>query len=165
MKVRRLPKGMVLGHALPHPTAMIAFIADPKVAEAPGTSTSPLSGTPKDFTAGYHGQEREELPQMKYGLQVDPPPLPDRPDVEGNSWRDAVQLGHLPDEDLAEILEMLAKHRSMWSGKLGQVQSTNHRLYLIPRQKPVHCQPYIAGPRARAVESAKIQRMLKAEVI
>jgi hypothetical protein len=53
----------------------------------------------------------------------------------------------------------------MWSGRLGQVQSTNHRIDLIPGKKPVHCQPYRAGPRARAVESAEIQRMLKAEVI
>ena len=60
---------------------------------------------------------------------------------------------------------MLAKHRSMWSGRLGQVQSTNHRIDLIPGQKPVHCQPYRAGPTARAVESAEIERMLKAEVI
>jgi hypothetical protein len=60
---------------------------------------------------------------------------------------------------------MLAKHRSMWSGRLGQVQSTNHRIDLIHGKKPVHCQPYRAGPRSRAVESAEIQRMLKAEVI
>jgi hypothetical protein len=53
----------------------------------------------------------------------------------------------------------------MWSGRLGQVQSTNHQIDLIPGQNPVHCQPYRAGPRERAVESAKIQRMLKAEVI
>jgi hypothetical protein len=29
----------------------------------------------------------------------------------------------------------------------------------------VHCRPYRAGPRARAVESAEIERMLKAELI
>jgi hypothetical protein len=53
----------------------------------------------------------------------------------------------------------------MWSGRLGQVQPTNHRIDLITGQKPVHCQPYRAGPRELAVESAEIQRMLKAEVI
>jgi hypothetical protein len=53
----------------------------------------------------------------------------------------------------------------MWSGRLGQVQSTNNRIDLIPEQKPVHFQPYRAGPRALAVESGKIERMLKAEVI
>jgi hypothetical protein len=104
---------MVLCHALTHPTVMVAFIADSEVVEILGTSTTHPSGTPKDFTAGYHGQEREELPPMEYGLQRDPPPLPDRRDVEGGSWREAVQLGHLPGEDRHEILDMLAKHRSM----------------------------------------------------
>jgi hypothetical protein len=31
MKIHRLPKGMVLGHALPHPTSMMALIADTDV--------------------------------------------------------------------------------------------------------------------------------------
>jgi hypothetical protein len=35
MKIRRLPKGMVLGHALPHHTAMVALIEDPDVSEDP----------------------------------------------------------------------------------------------------------------------------------
>jgi hypothetical protein len=87
MKIRRLPKGMVLGHALPHPTAMAALIEDPKVVKLPGISTTPPSGALKDFTAGDNGQGREELPPMEYGLQGDPPPLPDRPDVEGDAWR------------------------------------------------------------------------------
>jgi hypothetical protein len=108
---------------------------------------------------------RKVLSPIKYGLERDPPPLPDRPEVEGDAWKEAVQLGHLNGEERTEILNMLAKHRSMWSGRLGQVQSTNHRIDLIPGKKPVQCQPYRAGPRARAVESAEIQRMLKAEVI
>jgi hypothetical protein len=53
----------------------------------------------------------------------------------------------------------------MWSGRLGQVQSSNHRIDLIPGQNTVHCQPYREGHRARAVESAEIERMIKAEVI
>jgi hypothetical protein len=141
------------------------LIEESEVVKVPGTSTTTPSEALKDFTAGDHGQEREELSPMEYGLQRDPPPLPDRPDVEGDAWREAVQLGHLPGEERDEILDILAKHRSMWSGRFGQVQSTNHRIDLIPGQNPVHCQPYRAEPRARAVESSVIQRMLKAEVI
>jgi hypothetical protein len=102
---------------------------------------------------------------MEYGLQRDPPPFPDRPDVKGDTWKEAVQLDHLPTADRAEILSMLQKHRSMWKERLGQVHSTAHRVDLIPGKKPVHCQPYRAGPKSRALESAKIQRILKAEVI
>jgi hypothetical protein len=151
MKIRRLPKGMVLGHALPHPTARVAL-----------TEYSDVSGDP---TEGDDKHARKELYPMENGLQRDPPPLPDRPDVDGDTWKEAVQLGHLPAEDRAEILGMLEKHRSMWNGRLGQVHSTAHRIDLLPGQKPVHCQPYRAGPRARALESAEIQRMLKAEAI
>jgi hypothetical protein len=117
MKVCLLPSGMFLGQAIPQPTAMAALIEDSEVTKVQGTSTTPTSGALKDFTAGDHGQEREVLLPMEYGLQGDPPPLPDRPDVEGDSWRKSVQLGHLPGEDRDEILYMLAKHRSMWSGQ------------------------------------------------
>jgi hypothetical protein len=102
---------------------------------------------------------------MEYGLKRDPPPLPDRPDVEGDTWKEAVQLGQLPTADRAAILGMLEKHRSMWNGKLGQVHSTAHRIDFLPGQKPVQCQPYRAGPKSRTLESAEIQRMLKSEVI
>jgi hypothetical protein len=64
MKIRLLPKGMVLGHVLPHPTAMAAFIEDSQVLKVSGTSTTPPSGALKDFTAGDNGQGREELPPM-----------------------------------------------------------------------------------------------------
>jgi hypothetical protein len=151
LKIRRLPKGMVLGHALPHPTAMVALIEDPDVSEDP--------------TDGDNERARKELSPMEYGLQRDPPPLPDRPDVEGDTWKEPVQLDQLPTADCAEILGILQKYRSMWNGRLGQVHSTAHRIDLITEQKPVHCQPYRAGPESRALESAEIQQMLKAEVI
>jgi hypothetical protein len=35
MKTHRLPKGMVLGHALSHPTSMVALIADTDVVDVP----------------------------------------------------------------------------------------------------------------------------------
>jgi hypothetical protein len=131
MKIHRLPKGMVLGHALPHPTSMVALIPDTDVVDVPETETPPSS---QDFTVGDQEQVRARLSPMDYGLERDPPPLSDRPNVEGDAWQESVQLGHLDGEERAEILDMLAKHRSMWSGRLGKVQSTNHRIDLIPGQ-------------------------------
>jgi hypothetical protein len=151
MKTHRLQKGMVLGHALPNPTSMVALIADTDVVDVPETEIPPSS---QDSTVGDQEQVKENSSPMEYGLERDPPPLPDRPNVEGYAWQEAVQLGRLNGEERAEILDTFAKHRSMWSGRLGQVQSTNHQIDLIPGQNPVHCQPYRAGPRARAVESA-----------
>jgi hypothetical protein len=53
LKIRRLPKGMVLGHALPHPTAMVALIEDTDVSEDP--------------TDGDNERTRKELSPMEYG--------------------------------------------------------------------------------------------------
>jgi hypothetical protein len=69
---------------------MVALIEEPDVSEDP--------------TEGDNEHARNELSPMDYGLQKDPPPLPDRPDVEGNAWKEAMQLGHLPKADRAEIL-------------------------------------------------------------
>jgi hypothetical protein len=135
MNIHRLPNGMVHGHALPHPTSIIALIADTDVLDVPEIQTPPPSS--HDFTVGDQEQVREKWPPMEYGLERDAPPLPDRPNVEGDAWREAVQLGHLQGKARAEILDMLANHRWMWSGRLRQVQSTNHRIYLIPGQNPV----------------------------
>jgi Reverse transcriptase (RNA-dependent DNA polymerase) len=62
MKTHRLPKGMVLGHALPHPTSMVALIADTDVVEIQWTATTPPSL--HDFTVGDQEQVREKLPPM-----------------------------------------------------------------------------------------------------
>jgi Reverse transcriptase (RNA-dependent DNA polymerase) len=60
---------------------------------------------------------------------------------------------------------MLGKHRSMWDGRLGHVQTTSHRIELVPGTTPVHSQPYRAGALPRETESSEVQRMLKAKVI
>jgi hypothetical protein len=85
MKIHRLPKGMVLGHALPHPTSMVALIADTDVVDVPETATTPPSS--HDFTFGDQEEVRGKLPPMEYALERDPPPLPDRPNVEGEAWQ------------------------------------------------------------------------------
>jgi hypothetical protein len=48
---------------------------------------------------------------------------------------------------------------------VGDAHTTHHRIELTPGAKPVHSHPYRAGPRAREVEAAEVQRMLKAGVI
>jgi hypothetical protein len=84
MKTHRLPKGMVLGHALPHSTSMMALIADTDVVDVPETETPPSS---QDSTVGDQEQVKENLSPMEYGLERDPPPIPDRPNVEGDAWK------------------------------------------------------------------------------
>ena len=120
---RVLPKGMVLGHALPHPKEIVNLVSE------------------------------------------ESPPVADRPDVDGDTWKDDVDLTHLPSEKRDAIYQLLGKHRHMWDGRLGRVHATEHRIDLNPGSKPVHAQPYRAGPRAREMETQEVYRMLKAGVI
>jgi hypothetical protein len=50
---------MVLGHTLPHPTSLMALIAD--VVDVPETETTPSS---QDFTVGDQEQVQEKLSLM-----------------------------------------------------------------------------------------------------
>jgi hypothetical protein len=60
-KTHTLPKGMVLGHALPHPTSMMALIADTDFVDVPETETPPSS---QDFTVGDQEKVKESLSPM-----------------------------------------------------------------------------------------------------
>jgi hypothetical protein len=53
----------------------------------------------------------------------------------------------------------------MWTGELGEIYTTKHRIELKDSAKTVYQAPYRAGHRAREVEKNEIERMLKAGVI
>jgi hypothetical protein len=88
-----------------------------------------------------------------YAMGMDPPPLPDRPDVEGALWKKDVDLAHLSPQEHETVLTMLGKHRTMWDGSLVQVHTTAHRIQFVPGAKPAYSQPYRAGAKAREAES------------
>jgi transposase InsO family protein len=125
---RILPKGMVLGHALPHPRQIIHLVEE--------------------------GDTEREFPQ---GPRI--------PDIEGNLWKQEVNLNHLTPHMRDKVYRMLHNHRLLWDGRLGRVSATSHRIELTPGARPVHCQPYRAGPRAREAETQEVHRMLKEGVI
>jgi hypothetical protein len=147
---------MVLGHALAHPLGIVNLAE----ADLSDRSKSVTTEWPKNVNL-----PPVPLPAVEYAQGLDPPPLPDRPDVEGVLWIESVNLEHLSPESRERVLNILEKHRTMWDGRLGHVHSTAHRIELVPGAKPIHAQPYRAGTRAREIESAEVQRMLKAGVI
>jgi hypothetical protein len=65
MKIYRLPKGMVLGHDMPHPTSMVALIVDTDVVDVPETATPPPSS--QDFTVGDQEQVRKNCLRWSMG--------------------------------------------------------------------------------------------------
>jgi hypothetical protein len=106
---RKLPKGMILGHSLPHPKGIVALVEDDDraIAEIPASLVTRAAASEPEV-----------------------PPLPDRPDVDDRLWREDVNLTHLPPHERDQVLRVLEKHRSMWDGRLGHVHAPNHKLEL-----------------------------------
>ena len=48
---------------------------------------------------------------------------------------------------------------------LGEINTTVHRIELIPETRPVAQAPYWAGPKAREIEDSEVTKMLEARVI
>ncbi|CDF37529.1 unnamed protein product [Chondrus crispus] len=53
----------------------------------------------------------------------------------------------------------------MWTGQLGKIGATKHRIELEPGARQIYKAPYPAGPTAREKEKTEIDRMLRAGVI
>ena len=82
---------------------------------------------------------------------------------EQEDWRDKVNLGKKYADHRPRVLELLQPFESMWSGHLGTIKATEHRIELLPGSKPVHQPPYRAGPTQRKIEQKEIEEMLKKE--
>jgi Reverse transcriptase (RNA-dependent DNA polymerase) len=78
---------------------------------------------------------------------------------------DMPPLDHLPNDLRQKVVGMLTKHQDMWSGNLGEIKVTSHRIELIPGAKPVFQPPYRAGQKSRGIEKEEVERMLEAGVI
>jgi len=62
-------------------------------------------------------------------------------------------------------LSLLEKHQALWSGHLGSIKATEHRIELRPGSKPGRLNPYRMGPQTKKLIKAQVDRMLKLEVI
>jgi hypothetical protein len=146
---RKIPKGMILGHVLPHPTGIIALADDE---ESCGKYRTP----PEE------GQAPSATDVAWFSLIQDQPPVPDRPDVGGETWKEDLDPGT---SDTAKREKCLP---NAWKTSLNvgwEVKTCPHPIHLVPGSTPVHSQPYCACAGAREAESSEVQRMLKAGVI
>jgi transposase InsO family protein len=176
LRERTLPKNMVLGNALPSPVGIVSLateVANPE-GYAPHTEIeTSKANSPPPIARPYPPELDRCRPSPSLAgtapMLDEPvgfvPPIADRPDMEGELWKEDVDLNHLLPQQRSEVFRALEKHRSMWDGRLGQIHGTTHRIDLTPGAKPFHSRPYRAGPRAREAETAEIQRMLKEGVI
>ena len=137
----RLPKGMVLGTTDGPPTALILVGEE--------GNHSPNDARPVTLIPTHAREESNR--------EVERTP----------DWKEMVcKTMELTDTSLQkEIVKMLEKHASMWSGHLGEISATEHRIELKPDTKPVRQAPYRAGHKNREIITAQVQEMLKAGVI
>jgi hypothetical protein len=84
---------------------------------------------------------------------------------EETQWKDDLKLDHLNEDLQVDVIRMLSKHSSVWTGSLGEISITQHRIQLLKDSKPIHQAPYRAGTKSREVEREEVDRMLKADVI
>ena len=87
------------------------------------------------------------------------------PDATDHVEEPHVHTSNVPEGLQPQVPALLEKHRALWSGHLGSIKATEHRIELKPGSKPVRLNPYRMGPRTRELIKAQVDRLLKLEVI
>ncbi|CDF34348.1 unnamed protein product [Chondrus crispus] len=78
-------------------------------------------------------------------------------------WEKEIDLSYIDDDKIrGHVLEMLRKHSSLWSGALGTIQATEHRIPLEPGTKPIRSMPYRNGLAMREMVAKEVNKMLNA---
>ena len=167
----RVQKGQVVAELLPHPRAVLesqTTIGEVLGIEERGKENSPNPTRPPkgETRCEPSEEEREEQPgERSTGLSASAPTKPERriepppPDVE------ELDMSHVPDRLREKFRWMLKKYSRMWDGTLGEINTTVHRIKLIPETRPIAQARYRAGRKARDTEDAEVKKMLEAGVI
>jgi len=71
------------------------------------------------------------------------------PDVTDPVEEPHVHTSNVPEGLRPPVLSVMEKHRALWSGHLGSIKATEHRIELKPGSKPVRLNPYRMGPRTK----------------
>ncbi len=128
---QRLPKEMVLGYALPHPTLIITLVDEAKVShESPQDERAP------------------EIPLVS-GFEQLPPTSSSSSDELAETWKDEVELSQLTPKIRTKVLELLSSYGQMWDGTLGTIKETTHPIEINSGSRPVYTQPYRGRPQGQ----------------
>jgi len=76
-----------------------------------------------------------------------------------------VHTPNVPEGLRPRVLSLLEKHQAVWSGHLGSIKATEHRIELKPGSKPVRINPYRMGPQTRELIKSQVDRVLMLEDI
>ena len=147
----RLSKNQVVATLLPHPTAIIpteVTLAEVLGIEEPEGDKEPTGVSSNTVAADGTRTQQGEL----------------EPETAINQVQE-LDLSHLAPEYRERVRGMLKEFAPMWAGDLGQINTTEHHIDLVPGSRPVAQQPYRAGPKARELEQREVDKMLREGVI
>ena len=175
---RLLPKRAVVGYAKRDPLAILT-----PESQARARIAHALHLTDLDIEVEGGGAGHPSSPKNK-GAEEDPAgtddwpaesPLPTGgtaqatnkdPKNSPENWEEEMDLSYIEDDKLrSRVLDMLRKHSSLWSGALGSIRATEHRIPLEVGTKPIRSMPYRKEPAMREMVANEVNKMLNAGVI
>ena len=175
---RRLTKHTVVGYAKRNPLAILT--PERRVAEgiAHALHLTDLTDQVGEVGVGRpNSDEGAAAENREVGTDERPPqgqptaggtvcPQKKDPGNPPMDWEKEIDLSYIDDDKLRDhVLEMLRKHSSLWSGALGMIRATEHRIPLEPETKPIRSLPYRKGPAMREMVAKEVNKMLNAGVI
>ena len=175
---RRLPKHIIVGYAKRNPLAILT--PESRVAERIAHALHLTDLTDQVGEAGVGRSNSDEGAAAGNGeVGTDERPPQGQPTAgstvchekkdPGNppmDWEKEIDLSYIDDDKLQDhVLEMLPKHSSLWSGALGTIRATEHRIPLEPGAKPIRSMPYRKGPAMREMVAKEVNKMLNAGFI
>lgn len=78
---------------------------------------------------------------------------------------DHLTLSHLPVEQAGQVRSILKQLDSMWNEKLGEINTVEHHIDLVPNARAVMICPFCGGSAAHKEIEKEVQRMRDQEVI
>ena len=143
--VRYIKRNQVVGHVLPHPQTMSPSRLHTSEMLGIVESTSPITSDIED-------EDPDEQP-MHHAKKDDV------------TSADDLDLSHVPEKYREKLRSMLHEFRSMYDGRLGGINTTEHAIDLVPGTRPIHANPYREGPKMRDIVKDEVERQLRAGVI
>ena len=151
--VRAVQRNQVVGHVLPDPQALAPSKMHTGAMLGIMENTSPISSDAEDTDA--------EKPD---NVSVSSQPVRHEHKKEVTSAAE-LDLDHVPEKYRDELRSMLDEFHTMYDGRLGEINVTEHSIDLQPGTRPIHANPYREGPKTREIVKDEVERQLRAGVI
>jgi len=158
-----LPKGYAIGLAEPYAGPTYDIKEDNLPADV-GADPLCVAGPTED-------QPRLEAPLTAaeaQGLKTSEP-LQDRaqPDQEPSESEPCPRVAYelIPPDLHPAVRQLMDRYKHLWSGQLGRIDVTPHRIALHPGTRPIRSQPYRTGFHHRRLLAEQVAKQLKMGVI